>query len=188
MLAVCLTLALLLFWGLVGRSLLALLPARRPPLQEQLLSPVVGFVVTLLAVFLLNRTGIPVGRLGPWATAGLAAAAGLALWRLRPPVPWRAYLPFAAVLLLGLWLTGRPMLEFGFDWLSWCNDDMANYCLMAQRLYSHGFNDTPTQEELLRGLDYSQYYWFMHVPGMVRCGSDTLLAWVMSVTGLSAHQ
>src|SRR5262249_46955031 len=41
---------------------------------------------------------------------------------------------------------------------------------------------------LLKGRDYCQFYWLMHAAAMVRPGSDLVLAWVVSLTGLSAHQ
>src|SRR5262249_21019511 len=143
----------------------------------------------LLPIFFLNRLGgIPVGRFAWPVALGLAAGASLLLWRLRPPVGLRSYLPFAGVLLGGLLLTGRPFLKYGFDWVGYCNDDMSNYALIAQRFVDHGFLDTPTEEELLSGRDYAQFFWFYHVPGMVRPGTDLILAWVVRLTGLTPHQ
>jgi hypothetical protein len=186
--AVGLTLALFLFWTGLGFGVTAALLPRRNPLQNLLLAPVVGLGITVLSAFLLNRLGIPIGTFGPWlAAALLVAGAALLIWR-RPETPWRRYGPFAGVFLLALVLTGRPLLEFGFDWLSFCNDDMANYCIGAQRLHDHGFGDVPDKDELLSGRDYTLGYWFMHVPADQRAGSETVVAWVMSCTGLSPHQ
>jgi hypothetical protein len=93
------------------------------------------------------------------------------------------YLPFAAVLLAALVLTGRPMFLFGFDWVSFCNDDMANYCLGAHRVLDFGYFDQPDAEQLVRGRDYVQQMWFLHVPGMHRPGSEMILAFLCALTG-----
>jgi hypothetical protein len=188
MIAVGLTLALFVFWTMVGYGVTAALHPRRHALQDLLLAPVVGFAVTVVSVFLLSRTGLPVSKFGPFLAVALLLLGGILLWRFRPETPLRRYAPFAGVFLLGLFLTGRPLLEYGFDWLSYCNDDMANYCLGAQRFHDHGFADIPDKGDLLEGRDYTLCYWFMHVPIMVRAGSEMTLAWVVSLTGLTVHQ
>jgi hypothetical protein len=187
LLAALLCLALLAFWTLLGFALLA--PRdREQALPALLLAPAVGIALTLVPVFCLNRLGVPVARFGWPLLAALAAGCALRLWRARPAFDPRAYAPFAAVLLLAFWLTGRPMLRFGFDWVSFANEDMTNYCLSAHRFLDHGFGDQPSAAELLSGRDYSQYYWFVHVPAHVRPGADLILAWVLSLTGLSGPQ
>ena len=45
--------------------------------------------------------------------------------------PLAEYGPFALIFVLGLLVTCRPMLEFGFDWVSYANPDMAHYTLGA---------------------------------------------------------
>ncbi|MDB5295338.1 MAG: hypothetical protein JWO31_1321, partial [Phycisphaerales bacterium] len=108
------------------------------------------------------------------------------------PESWRValvrHLPFLAVLVGAAFLTGRPMLNYGFDWLSFCNDDMANYTLAADRFLNHGFLETPSAAELVRGEDYSLTYWFFHVPSMVRAGCELMIAWACATTGLSPHE
>ena len=92
---------------------------------------------------------------------------------------------FWGALVFAAW----PMFRFGFDWLSFCNDDMANYCLAADRPLNHGFFDGPNMEDFLQGRDYTQAYWFMHVPGNIRSGSDLILAAACAFLGpKSAHQ
>lgn len=187
MAAILLTVALFALWLLVGHALLALLRPG-PSLPNLLLAPAVGLAVTVLPAFLLSRAGLPVAHFAWPLALSLTAAAGILLAWLRPLTCLRNYLPVAGLLLLGLLLTGRPLLEFGFDWLSYCNDDMANYSLRALRLLHHGLGDVPPAAELLEGRDYSQFFWFMDVPGMARVGSDLVLAWVVSLTGLSPLQ
>jgi hypothetical protein len=186
--AFVLSAGLFLFWLVVGRALLSLLHSRRNPLQDLLLAPAAGLTCTLIPVFALNRAGLPVAAFGVWLGLGLLlAAAAVLLWR-RPPLALGHYSPFAGVLLLGLFLAGRPLLEFGFDWVSCCNGDTTYYCLAVQRSLAHGFFEFPSGQDLLEGRDYSLYTWFFHPWFDVRVGSEMVMAWVCSVTGLSPLQ
>jgi hypothetical protein len=186
--AIVLTMSLFAFWAAVGYAALGLLRPGARPLANALLAPAAGLALTLLPVFLLNRAGVPVGRLAWPVAGGLAAAAAVLVWRCRPAAPPRRYALFAASFVVALGLTGRPLLEFGFDWLSYCNGDMANYCCSAERVLRHGFNDAPTSPELNSGREYAQVYWLPSVPGMVRPGSELLLAWACGLSGLAAPQ
>lgn len=188
MLAFGLSILLFAFWGMVGFALVALLHTQRNLLQNALLAPVAGVAATVIPIFLLNRAGLPVARFGVTLAGALLLLSVLLIWQLRPLVPLRQYVPFAGVFMLALLMTGWPMLEFGFDWVSYGNDDMANYVLAAHRFLNHGFMDIPNLEDLLLGRDYSLSYWFMHAVRGVRPGSELLLAWVISVTGLTGHQ
>jgi hypothetical protein len=187
-LAMGLSIAVFIVWTVVGYAVLAVLYRRTNPLQTVLLAPAVGLAVTVLLLFGLSRLGLPVGSFGAGLAIGLIVLSGFGLWRSRPKLPWRDYLPFAAIFGIALLLTGRPMLEFGFDWLSYANDDMANYSLAAHRLLRHGFFEIPNVDRLSQGKDYTLFYWMMHVPGVNRTGSELILAWVCSWTGLNAHQ
>jgi hypothetical protein len=225
LLAFGLCLGLFVLWLVVGSAVVRGLVASRSKVQDLLLSPVVGFGVTLLSIFLINRLGVPVIRFGPALGVGLLVLAvaghvvmtvrcrvrapegsvpgpgGVDLLAAHPaPTPARlarvlnprntflAYLPFLLIVLLAAVLTGRPMLTWGFDWLSLCNDDMANYCLSADRFLHYGFLEPPHTDELVAGTDWSQAFWSLYVPAMVRPGSELALAWVQSVTGLNGHQ
>jgi hypothetical protein len=185
--AAALSLGIFCGWALLGYATLAALQTRRRTCQRLLTAPAVGIAVVVLPTFWLSRAGLPVARFGPGlAVALVLAAAALLAWR-RPLTPVRPCLPFAAGLLVAWILTGRPLLTFGFDWLSYANDDMGNYGLMAFRLLHHGMGDPPVFERLERGLDYSEYYWIYEVAG-VRPGAQLLLAWLASVTRLTVHQ
>lgn len=194
MLAFGLTLVLFAFWSCCGYAALALLRSRRNLMQNALLAPGVGLSLLVLLLFWASRAGVPIGVAGVPVTIVLALAASLVYWRKRPYVPWRKYGLFAVILLAAAVLTGRPMFEFGFDWASYCNDDMANYVLSAQRFHDHGYFDAPTGVEPGHNRDLSLYYYDLHVyshefhraPG-TRCGSELLLAWTMTWTGLSGH-
>ena len=103
-------------------------------------------------------------------------------------------LPILAVVVAGGVLVGFPLFGYGFDWLSFCNDDMANYTASADRFVRFGFTTPPTADLLLAGTDYPQTYWFLFVGNMSRSGVELLLATLLSVaqltkgTTLTAHQ
>lgn len=183
--ALALSLAFFLFAAGVGRATLALCGWRGGVLRAWLLGPAIGLAVVLLSTMTLNQAGLPIGSFAWPLTLGLAAAsAGVFVWR-RPVFPGRALLPFLAVAVFSLLWTGWPLLRFGFGWLSYVNDDYVNYCLAAERFKDFGFWRVPTMEEL-GGKDIAQYYWFMHVPGLMRFGSEILLSWVSALTGVKS--
>src|SRR5262249_13662207 len=80
-------------------------------------------------------------------------------------------------------ITGYPMFKFGFDWVSFCNDDMANYTLGGKFFLNHGHLGVPTIEELER--DASVRYWFLHIHAAVPHGVEEILSWACSITRLS---
>jgi hypothetical protein len=188
-----LMMGLFTYWTVLGCALLAPLERRMNGLRKLLLAPALGLVVNGLPLFLLNLNGVPIAR-AAWPV-GIALLIGAIITlrvsrRVRDDkdssAVWRRYLPFALILLLGAVLTGRPMLRFGFDWVSFCNDDMANYCLGAQRVLDHAYLDRPTPRELMRGVDYVQQMWFLHVPGMHRPGSEMVIAFLCALTHYDA--
>ncbi|QOV91420.1 hypothetical protein [Humisphaera borealis] len=160
--------------------------------------PVVAILALAISIFIywrgrrpttsaVSATDVPdspegVARLAASGAAIPAATAGN--WK-RDLI---GYLPFLLILLAGALSVGRPMLDNGFDWLSFSNDDMANYALAGDRLLRHGFEELPPLESLTEGTEYAQSYWYYHVPMMARSGAEMMLAWVCSLTGLSSHQ
>jgi hypothetical protein len=188
MIAFLLAVALFCLWGFVGYTLLFALWSRRNLLQNMLLAPAVGAALITVLVFCFNRAGIPVGRFGPKLAVALVVAGSFTYWKQAVIVPFRRFRVFALVLLLTLFVTGRPLLEFGFDWLAVSNDDMGNYVLAAHRFVDFGFFDVLPFSELFENRDVSSYYWQMHVHDGVRPGSELLLAWVISCTPWTGHQ
>lgn len=187
MIPLLLSLALFLFWILVGRALIVLVLPRYPVLKSWLIAPAAGLSITMLGVTWLNQwgtTGIPIKNFATLLLAGLLLPAfAVLLWR-RPVFPWKQAGVFLAIATFSLLYTGWPHFQFGFDWISYGNDDMANYCLAASRTVDDGFYRLPTADEL-SGSDYSQYFWFMHVTGLIRFGSELLLSWVAAASGLN---
>src|SRR4051812_702549 len=185
MAALALSFAFFLFVTFVGRAILALCRWRGGILRAWLLAPAVGLAVVVLAIMLLNQANIPVRAFAWPLTSALTLGAGFIFWWRRPLVPTRTLLGFFAVAVFSLLWTGWPMLRFGFNWLSYVNDDYVNYCLAAERFKDFGFWRVPTMDELA-GKDIAQYYWFMHVPGLMRFGSELTLAWVSALTGVKS--
>ena len=89
-------------------------------------------------------------------------------------------MPLAAALLLNGW----PLVTHGFAWLSYTNDDMATYCLMANRLLDHGLVEPPSAAALATGSDLSANMWLFEV-AFGRPGSHLLLAWTARLAGKS---
>ncbi len=182
--AFILPIIIFLFWMVIGYAFLSLVRTQRHLLQNALLSPTIGMVITLLPTFWLSRIGLPVSQFALLETIFLLGFSFLLLFKTKPYFPLRYYLPFGVVLLGAFLLTGSPLLRYGFNWISYSNDDMTNYCLSALRLLHHGYNETPNLLALKYNQDISLYYWFMTVPRMIRPGADLLLAFCSAITHL----
>jgi len=187
MIALLLVVALFVFLTFVGMAVISLLRLRQGVLWSWFLAPMTGLALLLMIGTRLSVWGLPFKVVGPWLTLGLALFAAVVWWWRRPVLPWRQLAPFGVVLLGFLLYTGWPLFLFGFNWISYGNDDMANYCLAADRFLQHGYYDLPTQTDL-EGIDYSQHYWFMHGLQQIRPGSELTIAWAASLTGRNPHE
>jgi hypothetical protein len=191
LLALLFSVLLLSLWTSLGYALLRALDFTRNKLQSLLLAPPLGIVCTVLPVFFLSRMGVPCKTLALPLTLLLIAIAGIGLWwahrRDRAPLIGstarqsllRRYAAFAVLILLALVLSGRPMFEFGFNWLSYCNEDMANYTMAAERFLHYGFFDIPPMDSLTEGRNYNQSFWFMHARDAQRPGCELIIAWLV---------
>ena len=187
MIALLLVLGTFLYLTFVGQAVVALLRPRLGVLWSWFIAPTVGLALVIVLITRLNVWGIPVRVAGPGLTLGLfVAAVGIFIWR-RPKLPWRQLAPFFGIVCVYLLYVGWPAVRFGFNWISYGNDDMANYCLAAERFLNHGYYDLPLQTDL-EGRNYTQHYWFMHGLQQIRPGSELAVAWIASLTGLKAHQ
>ncbi|HEX2852177.1 MAG TPA: hypothetical protein VHO24_02985 [Opitutaceae bacterium] len=187
MLSFLLIVSLFVFFTAVGQAVLSALKVRFGVFWSWFLSPTLGMGITVLCVNAFSKWGFPIRATGPWIT-GILALASIAvfIWR-RPAFPWRQLLPFLAILGCFLLYTGWPIFKFGFNWISYGNDDMANYTLAAERFLNNSYYFLPEQTEL-EGKDYSQHFWFMHALQQIRPGSEMLLSWTCSITRLNPHQ
>ena len=187
MIALLLVLGLFLYLTFIGQAVISLLRPRLGVLWSWFIAPTIGFAVLILIETRLNVWGYPVAKFGPTLTLALAVfAIAVFVWR-RPHLPWRQLAPYLLITVGYLIYVGWPALRFGFNWISYGNDDMANYCLAADRFLQHGYYDLPLQSDL-EGRDYAQHYWFMHGLQQIRPGSELAVAWVASITHLKAHQ
>lgn len=187
MLPFLLILSLFAFLTVVGQAVISLLRPRLGILWSWFLAPTAGLALLIVTMTRLNIWGLPVKSFGPWLALGLLAGSVAILWWRRPVFPWRQLRPYLLLVLLFTVYAGWPMFRFGFNWISYGNDDMANYCLAADRFLHHGYYDLPEQTEL-EGRDYAQHYWFMHSLQQIRPGSELVLAFTSSVTGLNPHE
>jgi len=183
--ALALSLLFVAYLALVGRAALAACRWRGGVLRAWLLAPATGLAVVLLLTTILNQAGLPVRNLAWPLTLALAAASVSILRIQRTAFPARALAPFIAAAVASVFWTGWPHFRFNFDWLSYVNDDFVNYCLAAERFKDFGFWRAPKLEELA-GKDITQYYWFMHVPGLMRFGAELTLSWVSALTGIKS--
>ena len=128
MIALLLVIGLFLYLTFVGQAVVSLLKPRLGVLWSWFIAPTVGLALVVVLVTRLNVCGIPVKDFGPWLTIGLAvASAAIFAWR-RPTFPWRKLAPFFLIVVGYLLYTCWPMLRFGFNWISYGNDDIAIYC------------------------------------------------------------
>jgi hypothetical protein len=187
MIPLLLVAGLFVYLAIVGQAVISLFRPRNGVLWSWFAAPTVGLCLLLVVLTRLSVAGIPVRTMGPWVTLALLVLAGAVLaWR-RPALPLRKLRPFLLIALGALVYIGWPSLRFGYKWISYGNDDMANYCLAAERFLEHGYYDVPLQTDL-EGRDYAQHYWFMHALQQIRPGSELTVAWVASLTGRRAHE
>jgi hypothetical protein len=178
---------LFIYLSILGQAVVSLFKPRIGVLWSWFVAPAVGLSLLLVVITRLSVWGIPIKTAGPWATlALLLVSAAILAWR-RPVLPLRKMAPFLYIALGALIYMGWPSLKFGFNWISYGNDDMANYCLAAERFLAHGYYDIPLQTDL-EGRDYAQHYWFMHALQQIRPGSEMTVAWISSLTGRRAHE
>jgi hypothetical protein len=187
MIPLLLVAGLFVYLTTVGQAVICLIKPRIGILWSWFVAPAVGLALLLIIVTRLNVWGVPIRTAGPWATGVLLVGAlGVLVWR-RPVLPFRKLAPFLLISIGYLFYVGWPSLEFGFKWISYGNDDMANYCLAADRFLEHGYYSVPLQTDL-EGRDYSQHYWFMHALQQIRPGSEMTIAWIASLTGRRTHE
>jgi hypothetical protein len=186
MLALAYSLCLFIYWTILGRAVLACAYPKFGVLRGWLVAPALGLSTVLVGLMVLNQAGLGIGVFATPMTIVLGLVALVVLFRQRTTFPRAAAPYFAAVVISLLW-AGWPAFESGFNWVSYANDDMANYCLAAQRFIDYGFYHVPTMAQLA-GRDYSSYYFFMHVADMMRFGAEHIVAWSAVVGHVKATQ
>src|SRR5476649_2011272 len=127
MLALAFSFSIFVLWMVVGRALLAWCAPRFGALRSWLLAPGLGLSVFLISLMVGNQAGWPIREFArPMTALWAGAAIAVFAWR-RPRTSWFALAPFFAAAVFSLLWTGWPVLHDGFNWISYGNDDMANY-------------------------------------------------------------
>ncbi|OQW90607.1 MAG: hypothetical protein BWK78_06605 [Thiotrichaceae bacterium IS1] len=151
-----------------------------------------GMAIIVVTVFLPNWYGLPVQSFSWVLTTMLGLlAVGSILFRKKQEnaLSMGEYIAIGIILLCILSFVAWPMFLFDFNWLSYVNDDMTTFTNSALRFKEHGYSEPPSIEAMNLGTNYSLFQWYQHNSTyMARSGSDLMLAWMSSLTGLNAHQ
>lgn len=183
MLAALLTVALFLAWSGLGLATLVALGADVKELRIALTAPVFGTALMVVPLFVLSNAGLPmdVGA-RPVSVVLLVGAVAVLAWR-RPRLSVAVF-PVLALSLIALLLLGRPMFEFGFDWIANANGDMAYYVLAATHLMGHGLQSGVDIHALAESRDLATSAQGLHLRGL-RPGTEIALAGLAATTGRS---
>lgn len=182
MLAALLTLAFFFAWCVVGLATLAAVGADVRELRVALTAPVIGTAVVLVPLFTLSNVGVPM-EAGALPVAVALLVGSLAVLAVRRPRLPAGVVPVAALCIVELALVGRPMFEFGFNWLANANADMALYVLAATNLMDHGLLSPVDVDALAANRDFATSVQRVHLDGL-RPGSQIALAGLAAITGL----
>lgn len=183
MLAVLLTLALFLVWSAFGLAALVALRADVRDLRVALTAPILGTALTVIPLFMLSNAGVRLdrGALPVWVVLLVGSIVVLG-WR-RPRLSL-AVLPVFVLCLVELVLLGRPMFQFGFDWIANANADMGTYVLSATELMRHGLQSAVDLHALADNRGFPTSVQTLNLRGL-RPGPQVALAGLAAVTGKS---
>ena len=187
MIASITSLLLFILCYILGMALAHVLPNHLSSLQKRLLSPTMGLSLIVIVFYFVNILGYTIDEATIPITFIFLLLSSLILFKNKKELLIKEkyfYLTF----FISFVFVSYPFIFFGFDWVSYANDDMANYALAAQRSQNFGLEHTPNFTSLLNGGDQSHYYWFMHAVMGHRVGSEIFLSYMAALTGLNAHQ
>jgi hypothetical protein len=187
MLAALVSLGIFVFCTVVGLGLIAALAGEIKP-YHPLLAPILGAASLIIPSVWLSEAGVPLGRAGPILLVVMFSAGVFAIVRFRRRLELKSYWPFAPILIVGFVLAAWPIFEFGFNWLSYSNDDMANYVLNAQRLVTYGWFQLPPYAANNFNKDPTAIYWMVWTVNNERFGAETILTLVISVLRWNGFQ
>lgn len=180
MIAALASIGMFLYYGFIGTAILAAVRVTWAP-GQYLTAPALGCAALVLPALWLNRAGLPVEAFAPYLAIALGIAAAATIFVRKPTIPIRELWPIMLLLVVAFGLVGRPLFEFGFNWLSYANDDMANYVLGSELLARHGFYDIPDIAAYSATRDTSLFYWMFLVISNNRSGMETMLAFFISI-------
>ncbi len=180
MIALLASVALFAYFALIGYAITLVTVNGRDEVHV-LLAPAVGAAAIIVLTETLNYAGAPVRSFGVALGIVLLLASAAVIWRRRAFALPRSLVPIGLVLLAALILTGRPFLEFGFDWVSYANDDMSLYISDARRIFEHGYWWSPSAQSFIQNRDATEMAYLHYVVTNARSGAENLLAFVMAL-------
>lgn len=186
MIAAAASLAIFTYCTIVGIAIVSVLGAEDRPYLP-LLAPALGAAVIIIPGILVSELGVPMARAGPIELLLFFLAAVVTLVRVRRRVQIARYWPFAVILLAGFVAAAWPIFQFGFNWLSYSNDDMSNYVLNAERLVELGWFSVPNFTVFNFNRDPTVIYWLWAVDNE-RFGAEMFLTLWLSVFRVNGYQ
>jgi hypothetical protein len=184
--ALLLTFLTFLYFWLIGLGVLAAVRADTSSLRIALTAPALGTATTVLPLFLFSLAGASMNDVARPVVLVLCVGAVAAL-AVRRPTVHRAVAPMIGLCAVGLLLLGRPMVDYGFDWIANANDDMANYVLAATKLMESGLLGPLDVEGMSEGRNYASHVQLLHTAG-ARPGSDITLAGFSATVGRAPYE
>lgn len=188
MLAILFSLLLILIWILMGLSLFTIMRFHSNYHLRLLLAPAFGLSVNIVALFTLSRIGFPIQSVAMPLFVVEILLAGYFLLTQRIIWKRRLFSLFLFFIALAIFPFVWPFFKFGFEWLAFVNGDMSYYSLSSSRFLNYGYSELPISGNIYDDSDHSLAYWFFANQIGHRSGADLLLAHIVGISGLTAHQ
>ncbi len=186
--AIIFTVSLLALWMLAGFGLFAAVRFRSDFYLRLLFAPAVGIASNVIVLFTLSRLGYPIKTVAMPILLGMLLLAGYFLLTQRRVWRRRAFVGCFLLILATIIPFAEPFIKYGVEWLAFVNGDMSYYSLSSTRFLNYGYSELPPSGNIYDESDHSLAYWFF--PNVIghRSGADLLLAQIVGVSGLTAHQ
>jgi len=184
--AILLSIAIFLFFFILGNAILIFYREKYDRLTIFFLSPAIGLGAFVSIIFVLNKYNLSIAEIiNPLFFFTLFATV-IVLYFKRYSVGLKQVRLYILLALISLFFIGYPLFIYEFNWISIANDDMANYVLGAQRFLDAGYFSLPDSALLKEGRNYSQAFWTMHALLGVRSGAELVLSALWGITGINA--
>lgn len=186
--AIIFSIALAIMWMLTGLGLFAIMRFRTNFYLRLLLAPALGLAVNVVALFTLSRIGFPIKIVAMPLFLVSMLLAGYFVLTQRMIWKRRAFLTYCMLILVTIIPFVRPLLNFGFEWLAFVNGDMSYYSITSTRLLDYAYSELPISGNIHDLKDHSLLTWDFHNNMNYRTGAELFLAYLVGLTGLTAHQ
>jgi uncharacterized protein YacL len=120
--------------------------------------------------------------------AGVAFSAFFAWGTLRQGRRLLSCWPFVIIIVGAFAIIGVPELQFGYNWISFANNDMVNYANGADRFLRYGFYHAPAMSEIATRTNPTVDDFYRIVIIAERSGAELMLALFTSITSLRPLQ